>query len=192
MHDLTTPQVSLHHNRPVTTSLNVADVFGKKHKNITQTIREMDIPEEFDRLNFQPISYTDVNNRKQPAYELTRDGFTLLAMGFTGKAAMQWKIKYIELFNAMEHEIAEAPAHVAALERHLARELLKQRPEWKRIIRYKGYGLFHREIGKLMDMSTATVRKHVREMEACGLLTPPANLPAMQQGALRFRGEAHV
>jgi hypothetical protein len=48
--------------------------------------------------------------RKSPAYELSRDGFTLLAMGFTGKKALRWKIRYIEAFNAMEEQLAKRPA----------------------------------------------------------------------------------
>lgn len=58
----------------------------------------MECNESFTRLNFQPISYIDSMNREKPEYLMTRDGFTLLAMGFTGTKAMQWKIKYAEAF----------------------------------------------------------------------------------------------
>ena len=50
--------------------------------------------------------YTTIQNKKLPMYLMNRDGFTLLAMGFTGKAALEWKIKYIAAFNAMEKQLS--------------------------------------------------------------------------------------
>ena len=57
---------------------------------------------EFAAYNFVCGSYKDAQNQERPEYLMTRDGFTLLAMGFTGAKAMQWKIKYAEAFNTME------------------------------------------------------------------------------------------
>lgn len=84
------------------TSLDVAETFGKEHKNVLRDIRELGCSEEFNRLNFEPISYTDAMNRKQEAIVMTRDGFTLLVMGYTGELAMKFKEAYIKQFNAME------------------------------------------------------------------------------------------
>lgn len=84
------------------TSLDVAETFGKEHKNILRDIRELGCSEEFNRLNFEPISYTDSMNRQQEAIVMTRDGFTLLVMGYTGELAMKFKEAYIKQFNAME------------------------------------------------------------------------------------------
>lgn len=84
------------------TSLDVAETFGKEHKNVLRDIRELGCSEEFNRLNFEPISYTDTMNRKQDAVAMTRDGFTLLVMGYTGELAMKFKEGYIKQFNAME------------------------------------------------------------------------------------------
>ena len=81
----------------VVSSLDVAETFGKEHK-----IRELNCSEEFGRLNFEPTDYVDEHNRKQPMYYITRDGFTLLAMGYTGEKAMKFKEAYIKQFNAME------------------------------------------------------------------------------------------
>lgn len=86
----------------VVTSLDVAETFGKEHKRVMQDIRELDCSEEFREHNFVPISYTDSMNRKKPMFVMTRDGFTLLAMGYTGEKAMQFKEAYIKQFNAME------------------------------------------------------------------------------------------
>lgn len=88
--------------RAICTSMDVAATFGKEHKNVLRDIRELGCSEEFNRLNFEPISYTDSMNRKQEAYAMTRDGFTLLVMGYTGELAMKFKEAYIKQFNAME------------------------------------------------------------------------------------------
>lgn len=84
------------------TSLDVAETFGKEHKHVLRDIRELGCSEEFNRSNFGPIYYTDSMNRKQEAVVMTRDGFTLLVMGYTGGLAMKFKEAYIKQFNAME------------------------------------------------------------------------------------------
>ena len=95
---------------PRVDSLFVAEFFEKGHKNVLRDIGQITDPEaglseEFNRLNFEPINYTDVRNRKQRAYAMTRDGFTMLVMGYTGKRAMGFKEKYIKRFNEMEQFI---------------------------------------------------------------------------------------
>lgn len=99
------PRLDLVAGRPVTTSLNVAEVFGKQHQHVLRAIREIDVPEDFAASNFGRGSYLDDNGQARPMYHITRDGFTLLAMGFTGKQAMQFKLAYIAAFNAMEAEL---------------------------------------------------------------------------------------
>lgn len=86
----------------VVSSLDVANTFNKEHKNVLKDIRELECSEEFSQLNFEPTSYKDRFNRKQPMYYMTRDGFTLLVMGYTGEKAMKFKEAYIKQFNAME------------------------------------------------------------------------------------------
>lgn len=88
--------------RAAVTSLDVAETFGREHKNVLRDIRGLGCSEEFNRLNFEPISYTDSMNRQQEAIVMTRDGFTLLVMGYTGELAMKFKEAYIKQFNAME------------------------------------------------------------------------------------------
>lgn len=90
----------------VTTSMNVAEVFGKQHKNVLQDIRNLDCSEEFTQLNFQPSEYTDTTGRKLPMYTMTRDGFTFLVMGYRGKKAAKFKEEYIKAFNRMEKELS--------------------------------------------------------------------------------------
>lgn len=88
-----------------TTSLNVAGVFGKRHDNLLQTIRNMECSEEFRLLNFKEATYADDQGKDRPMYIMTRDGFTLLVMGFTGKKAMAFKEAYIKAFNRMEQKL---------------------------------------------------------------------------------------
>ena len=83
----------------LTSSREIADYFGKAHQHILRDIRNTQeqlnqTPEgqEFNQSNFGQIEYKDEKGRTYPAYVLTRDGFTLLAMGFTGARAMQFKV----------------------------------------------------------------------------------------------------
>lgn len=98
--------VFIENNEVVTDSLNVAQVFGKRHKNVIQSIHNLHSElEEKDQLNFQPNSYKDSYGREQMKYNLTKEGFTLLVMGFNGKEALKFKMMYINEFNRMEQEL---------------------------------------------------------------------------------------
>jgi len=89
-----------------TTSLAIAEKFGKRHKNVLNAIRNLECSEAFRGLNFKPTFYTvpGPNNsaRREEMYEITRDGFAFLAMGFTGQEAAAWKEKFLEAFNQLE------------------------------------------------------------------------------------------
>ena len=86
----------------VVSRLDVAETFGKDHKNILRDIRQLECSDEFRRLNFEQSEYLNEQNHKQPMYYMTRDGFTILVMGYTGEKAMRFKEAYIKQFNAME------------------------------------------------------------------------------------------
>ena len=86
----------------VVSSLDVAETFEKEHRRVLQDIRELKCSDEFREHNFVQSSYVNVQNKKQPMYLITRDGFTMLAMGYTGEKAMRFKEAYIKQFNAME------------------------------------------------------------------------------------------
>lgn len=92
---------------PTTTSLKVAETFGKRHDVVIRGIRDLQnkCPEGFTAHNFVASEYTDNTGRKLPMYMLTRDGLTLLVMGYTGKEAMKFKLAYIDAFNSMEKEL---------------------------------------------------------------------------------------
>lgn len=89
---------------PATTSLNVAEVFGKRHGDVLRAIKNMEFPDgdDFGRRNFALSSYINEQGKEQPMYVMTKDGFSLLVMGFTGSLAMKFKVAYIRQFNKME------------------------------------------------------------------------------------------
>lgn len=86
-----------------TTSRDLARVFEKEHKNVIRDIERIlgDVDADFGRLNFELSSYKNQQNKKQPQYRMTRKGFSLVAMGFTGKKAMDFKVAYLEAFERM-------------------------------------------------------------------------------------------
>ncbi|WP_270307290.1 Rha family transcriptional regulator, partial [Enterococcus faecalis] len=93
----------------VTSSLQVAEVFGKEHKVVLKAIDEL---KEGVAQNYADLFYEDtyIHPQNKQSYRqviMNRDGFTLLAMGFTGQKALQFKLKYIEAFNQMEKEIQQ-------------------------------------------------------------------------------------
>ena len=88
----------------VVTSRQVAEDFEKEHKNVLQTINNL-VAENSAVKNMIIESTYENRGKYYPEYLLTRDGFSLLVMGFTGSRALQWKLKYIEAFNKMEESI---------------------------------------------------------------------------------------
>lgn len=111
----------------VVTSRQIAEDFEKEHNDTKKRIRELvkDMG-EISHNYFILSDYTDSMNRKQEEYLLTRDGFSLLVMGFTGPKALEWKLKYIESFNKMEKVIKEAPLSMEDM-------MIKQLEEQKKI-----------------------------------------------------------
>lgn len=95
-------------NQPLTNSKLVAEVFEKEHKNVMQSIRKLMVGTAQNSAVHQMFSestYLNEQNKEQPMFIMNQDGFTLLAMGFNGKKAMEFKLKYIEAFNKMKKEI---------------------------------------------------------------------------------------
>ncbi len=84
------------------TSLDVAETFGKRHDNVLRDIGSLGCSHKFRLLNFEESFYKNMQGKKQPMFYMSRDGFTLLVMGYTGELAMQFKEAYIRQFNAME------------------------------------------------------------------------------------------
>jgi Rha family phage regulatory protein len=104
-----------------TTSLAAAEAFGKRHDNVLRDVEDLlrfeemsgsdlqkpGVIDKFLRANFLASSYVDQYDRPQPMYTMTKDGFTLLVMGYTGRQAMRFKVAYINSFNAMARTLIE-------------------------------------------------------------------------------------
>ena len=83
-------------------SVTVAEIFGKRHDNVVRDIRSLDCSKDFLLLNFEEQTYIDNNAHRQVCYNMTRDGFVFLVMGYRGKKAAEFKETYIRRFNEME------------------------------------------------------------------------------------------
>ena len=122
--------VSENDGKIVTTSLQVAEVFNKLHRHVLRDIRNLECSSEFQESNFGLSFYhsklLNGGYKKQPMYYITKDGFTFLAMGFTGKVAARFKEAYINAFNEMEKRLAGATIkenEIVAYLRSLCEEL---------------------------------------------------------------------
>ena len=124
--------VQINHSEPVTTSEFVAKAFGKEHKNVLARIEEIraQVPDFFGKLNFKPIEKERKNNLgfilKDKAYELTKNGFMLLVMGFTGKSAMAVKIAYITAFDTLADKLKQLKINLTAINNLITQEQAQQ------------------------------------------------------------------
>ena len=96
--------VSINNNQVVVSSRQVAENFGKDHKHVLEGVRTI-LAAENSATNFFRQSTFENRGKQYPEYLMNRDGFSLLVMGFTGEKALEWKVKYINAFNAMEQEL---------------------------------------------------------------------------------------
>ncbi|MBL8510371.1 MAG: Rha family transcriptional regulator [Betaproteobacteria bacterium] len=109
------PRLSVIEGVVTTTSLDIAANFGKRHDDVLKALRALINQLPADHLGNFAETVTERENPsggnpiQSPAYRLTRDGFTLLAMGFTGKKALEFKLAYIDAFNKMEAELSGRP-----------------------------------------------------------------------------------
>ena len=101
-------------NEPLTNSKLVAEVFGKEHKHVREAIKKLLTTAENSTVHqmFSESTYLNEQNKEQPMFIMNQDAFTLLAMGFNGKKAMEFKLKYIEAFNAMKRQIEQSKPSV--------------------------------------------------------------------------------
>lgn len=124
-----------------TTSILLAEKFGKRHKAVLRKIENLP-KDDFNRRNFVPVKYTDAKGEDRKMYEITRDGFSYIAMGFTGEEAHIWKVKFIEAFNKMERHLRNM----------LKKEWIEHRAE--AALEYKMMARTLQEVRKLDGKST--------------------------------------
>jgi len=150
-----------------TTSLQIAAYFEKQHKNVLRDIQSLDCSEEFNRLNFEPVKYTDEKGELRPMYNVTKDGFVFLVMGYRGKKAALFKEAYIQAFNLMQDKLAVGGLQQEQFE-NLKNELLTARPLWKKIYRYRPV-LTDDEIANLLDISLFQLQDILNKMDSSGI-----------------------
>lgn len=189
-------QLTVVDGRPTTTSLDVARHFGKRHDHVLRDIQNIrsELPEErlpnFGETSVE-VAQPNGGFREVPAYRLTRDGFTLLAMGFTGKKALQFKLAYIDEFNRMERALSSATALTeatgsAAQLAQVAGEQLALMQRLTGLVEAQNEVLqgLTQALGAMQSTLATTVRSHSRQVakafrlaeQRAAKLPPPAPL----------------
>jgi anti-repressor protein len=100
--------LSTQNGEPVVSSRQIAESFGKEHKHVLDAVKNLVAENSAAKSMFHGTTFEN-RGKQYPMYLMNRDGFSLLAMGFTGKAALEWKLKYIAAFNEMEKKLTEQP-----------------------------------------------------------------------------------
>ena len=100
--------LSTQNGEPVASSRQIAENFGKEHKHVLDAVKNLVAENSAAKSMFHPSTFEN-RGKQYPMYLMNRDGFSLLVMGFTGKAALEWKLKYIAAFNEMEKKLAQRP-----------------------------------------------------------------------------------
>ncbi|NVO32935.1 Rha family transcriptional regulator [Hymenobacter lapidiphilus] len=110
---------------PATDSLRIAKGFGKSHAHVLRAIDNLECDAQFRQSNFGSASYLDKQGKARRSVIMSKDGFALLVMGFTGKRAAAFKQGYIEQFNQMEAQLrsVENDAPLVNLLEHTQREV---------------------------------------------------------------------
>ena len=187
---------------PAVLSTDVARHFQKRHTNILRDIDRLRsiCPKSFHQLNFEPVEQLDAKGEKRRAFLLTRDALSLLVMGMTGKAAIMWKLRYIEAFNQMEARLQGSvpPAALPVAEearlkasyidglregRRLAARADRLRL-LERVLHYRRMGLSLRDICKLMGVAHQRIADLLGTGRRLGIALPDAkDSPAGMRGA---------
>lgn len=149
----------------VTTSLRVAEIFSKQHKDVLKAIRDLDCSDDFRERNFAPSFRirqlpNGMGERQDPYYLITRDGFVFLVMGFTGKTAAKFKEAYIRAFNVMEERLRRmqsSPQYTMADAPRLVHEHLERMEAEEQPI-VESYGA--QRVVSTVTLARLTGRKH--------------------------------
>lgn len=167
-------------------SLEVAEHFGKRHDNVIMTIDNLlKIKEIKSRKIFISQTYKDSKGRTYRNYLMNRDGFSLLVMGFNGKEALDWKMKYIEAFNRMEQLLAQKQTEVYKDTRAYQKAIRKQETDAiKALVDYaEGQGSrnaarYYSSLSKLADKTAGIENRDMATIEQLGTLALVENIIA--------------
>lgn len=132
-------------------------------QNCAQQNTDAKLMSEFGRLNFEPSSYLNVQKKTQPMFKMTEEGFAILAMGFTGKKALEWKIKFLSAFREMERQLhARESNFIAALD--------QIRPYLRPVVEGTEQGMTRAQIAEPLGKTAAAVSYHRHQARRFGLL----------------------
>lgn len=163
--------VEIKNNQVVVSSRQVAENFGKYHKDILETVAGILAAENSATRFFQKSTFIN-RGKEYPEYLMNRDGFSLLVMGFTGKKALEWKIKYIQAFNDMEKRLKEQPIIPRISEQELALRKQELNLEEKKLEKEKSELLL-----RIADRIPNELYKSTLESLAVATLTGKEYLP---------------
>ena len=166
-------------------SLEVAEHFGKEHRNIIQAIDNLTAENSAVKKKFTVSTYKDSKGRTYRNYLMNRDGFSLLVMGFNGKEALDWKMKYIEAFNRMEQLLAQKQTEVYKDTRAYQKAIRKQETDAiKALVDYaEGQGSrnaarYYSSLSKLADKTAGIENRDMATIEQLGTLALVENIIA--------------
>lgn len=161
----------------LTTSLKVAEHFHKNHQHVLRQIRaltdDLSLSKngqrvEFGRLNFEPASYTNPRGKSYPMYKISRDGFAILAMGFTGAEALVWKLDFLAAFNQMEAQLRAKTESVAAA-------YYLKHPTLKGVVACTEQGMSRAEAGVIVNRCVSSITRTRWLARRLGLLPTKAS-----------------
>ena len=186
------PHVEIVNGHLVTNSYKIAEHFGKQHKNVLQAIDRIECSPDFRRLNFQPtqtrMTIHNGGHRHIKAYSITRDGFTFLAMGFTGAKAAQWKEAYIKAFNQMEAALRKPEPLDAFITLHSGMQSLAGQ---RYLVTFNEEGTGYRAKPVPNDACVMTIEQFVKTLGDCNVVAYP-NLLADLIDAVAHRVKRHM
>ncbi len=179
-----TEAVTRNEGEPRTTSLKVAESFNKLHKNVLLKIELLNCSPEFNRLNFKPVEYVDSKGETRRAYEMTKDGFIFLAMGFTGKKAAAIKEAYINAFNQMAEQLNRQPKKLSSDKTVRLRQAVDMLVSKKSIPYPACYRIVHHRfdvdhIDQLTPQQIPQAVEYIHKLAFDGEWLPPVDSPAV-------------
>lgn len=179
----------------ITTSINVAEAFGKLHKDILRKLECIDCSQEFTERNFTPSEYKDSTGRNLPMYKMTKDGFMFLVMGFTGKKAAMIKEAYINAFNWMAKQLSgAAPKKTTTEDRTGLRNAVNLLVSKKGLMYPDAYAMVHQRfniehLDQLEKGQLTEAIEYVHKLAIDGEFIPAA--PAISQKPLLNEYDIH-
>ena len=193
------PSLEVVNGHPTTLSTQVAEYFGKNHQHVTRDIRNLiEKCPDLGVSNFGQSTYKDSQGKKQPCYRMDRKGFVLLAMGFTGEKALQFKIAYIDAFDEMEaklrgdnlsQENTITPAQQLAIQQAVGRRAQKTANHYQTI--YRAIKLRH-QIARYDQLPQGKFEDCLKFIETVDLHVPEAQTPTQEMTAIPVQPQRDI